>query len=190
MIFRARAVAVFSLLLVLWASSAMAETSAIPDPPLNAPIADTALVQERTIALATVMRCPVCQGLSVEESQSDAAVAMKARIRALVEQGYSDEQIQDYFVERYGVWILLEPPAQGMNWFVWLAPGLAFLVGAALVWLKVRASATTSGADPGSRTAPSETPQPPDSLRDEASGDGTSLDSYRRRILQELDDQP
>ena len=52
-------------------------------------------VEQRTYALGKILRCPVCQGLSVADSQSDAAVAMKNRIQELVALGYADEQIVD-----------------------------------------------------------------------------------------------
>ena len=51
------------------------------------------------------------------DSQSDAAVAMKNRIKELVAMGYSDDRIIDYFVGRYGEFVLLEPKAE--HWFVW-----------------------------------------------------------------------
>ena len=62
-------------------------------------------VETRTYELGKILRCPVCQGLSVADSQSDAAVAMKNRIKELVAMGYSDDQIIDYFIGRYGEFI-------------------------------------------------------------------------------------
>ncbi len=85
-----------------------------------------------THGLAKQLRCPVCQGLSVADSPSESAIAMKLRIRDLVAQGYTEEQIVDYFVSRYGEWILLAPPMR-TNWLVWLAP--AFVGGLALAWV-------------------------------------------------------
>lgn len=78
------------------------------------------------------LRCPVCQGLSVADSPSSTAVAMKGRIRDFVAAGYTEEQIQEYFVARYGEWVLLSPPATGVAWLLWLGP--AVLLGGILAW--------------------------------------------------------
>ncbi len=98
-------------------------------PPGPAPPADQvdALARE----FGRKLRCPVCQGLSVADSQSEAAQIMFARVRELVAAGYTEEQIQDYWIARYGEWVLLEP--QGRHWIVWVGPGL--VGGAAVAWL-------------------------------------------------------
>jgi cytochrome c-type biogenesis protein CcmH len=72
--------------------------------------------------IATKLRCPVCQGLSAADSTSAAAIAMQNRIKELVAAGYDEQQIQDYFTERYSEWILLEPTGQGLNQVLWLLP--------------------------------------------------------------------
>ena len=93
-------------------------------------------VETRTYGLAKILRCPVCQGLSVADSRSDAAVAMKNRIEELVALGYDDEQIIDYFVQRYGEFTLLRPKDE--HWIVWTAPGAAALLGFLVVVLQLR----------------------------------------------------
>jgi cytochrome c-type biogenesis protein CcmH/NrfF len=93
-------------------------------------------VEERSYSLGKILRCPVCQGLSVADSRSDAAVAMKNRIKELIALGYSDEQIIDYFVGRYGEFALLKPKYE--HWFVWVAPGILGLLGVAIVAVRVR----------------------------------------------------
>lgn len=99
----------------------------VPGPP---PPADQ--VADRAHRIALKLRCPVCQGQSVADSTSEAAVSMQRRIREMVAAGYTQQQIEDYFVDRYGEWVLLDPPATGLNWLIWLAPGLA--AGVALTW--------------------------------------------------------
>lgn len=89
-------------------------------------------VQNQSYQIGLGLRCPVCQGLSVADSTTEAAVSMQRRIRELVAAGYTREQIDAYFVDRYGEWVLLDPPATGLNWLIWLAPGLAG--GFGLVW--------------------------------------------------------
>jgi cytochrome c-type biogenesis protein CcmH len=63
---------------------------------------------------------------------------MKRRIRELIVEGRSDEEIRAFFVDRYGAWILLEPPKSGFNLAAWLLPGAAVLVGAVGLVLAAR----------------------------------------------------
>jgi cytochrome c-type biogenesis protein CcmH len=128
-------------------------------------------VQARTHAVASLLRCPVCQGMSVADSTSEAAVMFQRRIHELVSLGYSDDQIMDYFVDRYGEWILLEPPARGLNWMIWLGPGLAG--GAGLVW--ALATAVRWRREPDDVPLPSDAGLQP-------------KDPYEARLLKELDE--
>ncbi len=89
-------------------------------------------VERRTAALAAELRCPVCQNLSVKDSPSDVAASFRTRIRELVRDGKSDAEVRDFFVARYGDWILLSPPKRGIGLAVWLAPALTILAGLAL----------------------------------------------------------
>lgn len=94
----------------------------------------TASAQEvdvRAQRVASKLRCPVCQNESVADSQSELSAQMRTLIREKLAAGETEDQIIRYFVSRYGEWILLEPPRQGVLWFVWLAPAAALLGGAA-----------------------------------------------------------
>lgn len=82
--------------------------------------------------LGKTIRCAVCQGLSIADSPAPMAQAMLDRVRDKVHGGETDQQIRDYFVQRYGEWILLSPPRHGFNWLVWLAP-FALLAAGLLV---------------------------------------------------------
>ncbi|HVH31321.1 MAG TPA: cytochrome c-type biogenesis protein CcmH [bacterium] len=96
----------------------------------------TASAQEvdvRAHRVASKLRCPVCQNESVADSQSELSAQMRTLIRDKLAAGETEDQIIRYFVSRYGEWILLEPPRQGVLWFVWLAPAAALLGGAAVV---------------------------------------------------------
>lgn len=79
--------------------------------------------------VAASLRCPTCQGLSVAESNSPLAQSMRQIIDQQVAQHRSPQQIRGYFVERYGDWILLAPPADRLGWVVWAAPAVAVAVG-------------------------------------------------------------
>lgn len=88
---------------------------------------------DRVEALAARLRCPTCQGLSVADSPSELAAAMREVIAEQVGQGRSDQEILDYFVAGYTEWVILDPPARGRTLLLWVLPGLALLVGGALV---------------------------------------------------------
>jgi cytochrome c-type biogenesis protein CcmH len=96
-------------------------------------------VNEQTVyEIAAQLRCVVCQNLSVADSPSEMASQMRAIIRERLAAGESPADVQRYFVDRYGEWILLSPPRRGFNLLVWLLPLAAVVVGlaatGALVW--------------------------------------------------------
>ena len=90
-------------------------------------------VDERLYTLNRELMCPVCDGLTLEQSQAKAALEMKDEIKRFVVQGLSDQQIKDYYVLKYGIEILANPPKKGFDTLVWLAPlifgffGIVFL---------------------------------------------------------------
>lgn len=96
---------------------------------------EPAQLNSRTFEIAGQLRCPVCVSESVAESSSPTSVQMRREIQEQLEQGRSEAQILAYFQERYGDWILLEPPKRGLHLLVWLLPLVAAIVGlAALVY--------------------------------------------------------
>jgi cytochrome c-type biogenesis protein CcmH len=88
--------------------------------------------------VAAELRCVVCQNLSVADSPSEMATQMRAIVRERLAAGDTPAQVRQYFVERYGEWILLSPPRRGFNLLVWLAPLVAVVVGLGLVALLLR----------------------------------------------------
>jgi cytochrome c-type biogenesis protein CcmH len=92
-----------------------------------------AALDARTEEVGGLLRCPVCQGLSVADSPATMATNMKDRVRELLAEGYDEEQVLAYFERSYGEFVRLEPPRRGINWLVWLAPPLALLAGLAVV---------------------------------------------------------
>ncbi len=98
--------------------------------------------EARAQAIAAQLRCPVCQNESVADSPSELAAQMRVLIREKIAAGETDRQILDYFVSRYGQWILLNPPRHGLNWIVWLAPAVVLLGGSyiALSYFRGRVS--------------------------------------------------
>ena len=86
--------------------------------------------EARVQRIGEQLRCPICQGLSIAASPSPAARAELDRVRELVREGKSDQEIKDYFISRYGDWVLLSPRAEGANWIVWAGPALLLVIGA------------------------------------------------------------
>jgi cytochrome c-type biogenesis protein CcmH len=110
-----------------------------------------------------LLRCPVCQGLSVAASPTGMALKMREQVREMLASGYDDEQVLSYFEASYGEFVRLRPPLRGVNWLVWVAPVLGLLAGLAIVARSLRAprppaasetAATGSTAIPGPDTLP------------------------------------
>ena len=97
-----------------------------------------AALERRTMQVSSLLRCPVCQGMSVADSPSTVALDMKQQVRELLARGYTEEQILSYFERSYGEFVLLKPKFHGVNALVWILPLLALAIGATLVLMKVR----------------------------------------------------
>ena len=96
-------------------------------------------VSEETVRdVAAQLRCVVCQNLSVADSPSEMAAQMRAIVRERLEAGETPEQVREYFVARYGEWILLAPRRSGFNLLVWGFPLAAVAVGFTVVALLLR----------------------------------------------------
>lgn len=90
-------------------------------------------IDDQTTQIANLLMCPVCQGQSVGESNSNLANDMRDIIRKQVEQGKSKDEILAYFVNSYGESILASPPPKGINWLLWLLPGVGIIVGGVII---------------------------------------------------------
>ncbi len=110
----------FLLLLSLWLP-ALAQEGPPPD------------LSPEVFRIARELRCPVCQGESAAESNSGVAVEMRRIIAEMLEEGKTEAEIKAFFVERYGEWILYEPPRRGVTLWVWVLPVVGlFLLGLGL----------------------------------------------------------
>ena len=79
------------------------------------------------------LRCLVCQGQSVYDSDSEFAVSMKVLVDKKLEEGFSEIQIYDFFRDRYGEWILYDPELNKNTYILWLLPILIFFIGGAII---------------------------------------------------------
>jgi cytochrome c-type biogenesis protein CcmH len=100
--------------------------------------ADSIAIEAATTALASELRCPVCQGNSIQDSPSELALQMRDVIRDQLLTGKTPDEVRAYFVDKYGEWILLAPRAEGLNLIVYVVPFVAVFVGGLVVWRTVR----------------------------------------------------
>lgn len=90
---------------------------------------DDLVLEERANLLETQLLCPVCEGQSLRESQAQIAVSMKALLREQLDQGYTNSEIRDFFVARYGEAVLAAPRAQGFGLLAWIIPAVIVAAG-------------------------------------------------------------
>jgi cytochrome c-type biogenesis protein CcmH len=81
------------------------------------------------------LMCPVCPSETIDQSQTLIAKQMKAIIRDKLNQGQNTKEILNYFVDRYGIEILTEPPKSGWHLLIWIVPPVGLLLGSAIVGL-------------------------------------------------------
>ena len=83
------------------------------------------------------LRCLICQGQSVYDSQSDFALSMKVLISKKIKEGKSEKQIYDYLKNQYGEWIVYDPEFNKKNIVLWIFPLILFTFGGLLIYRKV-----------------------------------------------------
>ena len=104
---------------------------------LTAQAADTSL-EARTSAIASTLRCPVCQGESIQDSPSELSQQMRAVVRDQLRAGKTPDEVRAYFVSRYGEWILLQPKMTGLNILLYVLPVVLVVGGLILIVILVR----------------------------------------------------
>lgn len=115
-------------------------------------------------AVASQLYCPVCENIPLDACGTAACEQWRGIIREKLAEGWSEDQIKDYFVAQYGDRVLAEPPRQGFNWLVYLVPALVLIGGVVLLGLgfqKWRQAAVESKPAVPSRK-PKESPEPSD----------------------------
>lgn len=137
------------LLVAVWFSTALAQDQA-GDSPIDpasrraiigqpaGPVLSGEALDRKSAEVSALLRCPVCQGLSIADSPASMAVNMRREVRDLLAEGYSGDQVLAYFEKSYGEFVRLQPQFRGFNWLVWLAPVAALLVGVFVVMRFVR----------------------------------------------------
>ena len=83
------------------------------------------------------IRCLICQGQSIYDSQSDFAISMKIVIEKKIIEGLTEDEIYDYLKNQYGQWILYDPELNKKTFILWIFPILLFLLGGAIIVKKI-----------------------------------------------------
>lgn len=132
--------------------------------------AEAARVDSLTAEVANQLRCPVCRSQSVLESTSTLAREMQGVIREKLAAGESPAAVKEYFVGKYGSWVLLKPEPEGVGLLVYLLPALALLGGGWIVFGALRrwsrrpegdAAAGATGDSPAGAGSPGASPDAP-----------------------------
>ena len=114
---------------------------------------DVPPMERRAQALNQSIMCPVCPGESIDQSQVALAAQMRGIVNEKLADGWSDEQIRKFFVERYGPSVLLEPPTEGVSLAVWLVPPIGVVAAIAVFVIALRhmrrRQPATDGEDAG-----------------------------------------
>lgn len=84
------------------------------------------------------LRCLVCQGQSISDSNSDFAVTLKLVVKDLIKQGKTEKEIYDFLSEKYGDWILYKPKLNSGNFLLWFLPYLILLLGGLIILYIIR----------------------------------------------------
>jgi cytochrome c-type biogenesis protein CcmH len=104
-------------------------------------------------AIASQLYCPVCENVPLDVCPTQACVQWRATIREKLAAGWSEDEIKQYFVEQYGARVLATPPAQGLNWLVYVLPPAALLAGALVLFRAMRTWQAEPAPTAGSVTA-------------------------------------
>ena len=83
------------------------------------------------------LRCLICQGQSIYDSNSEFALSMRVYIRNQIDSGYSESQIYNMLVKKYGQWIVYDPGYSKKTFLLWFIPLLFFLLGGAIIYLRI-----------------------------------------------------
>jgi cytochrome c-type biogenesis protein CcmH len=115
------------LLAALLTGAALAQDSPPPTPS-----------DDEVNAIARQLYCPVCENIPLDVCPTQACAQWREQIRDELAQGWTEDQIKAYFAQQYGARVLATPPAQGLNWLVYIIPPVAFLAGIFILYKAFR----------------------------------------------------
>ena len=140
------------LLLIALTSVALAQDGT---PPAPTPLIRQVVTADDVNRIARQMYCPVCENEPLDACRTAACQQWRAQIGQMLAEGQTEQQIKDYFVARYGVRVLAQPPAQGTSLLLYVLPIVGLFVGVVIaVWLlrrfRARAAQAPASAPPAS----------------------------------------
>jgi cytochrome c-type biogenesis protein CcmH len=94
-------------------------------------------IHNRVMSVSEELRCLVCQGQSLADSNSDFAKDMRVQIQEMMEEGMSDRQVVDFMVERYGDYVRYRPPFKATTVLLWFGPFILLGIGVAVLYSNV-----------------------------------------------------
>ena len=97
------------------------------------------VTDDQVNAIAKQLYCPVCENIPLDVCGTQACAQWRDLIREKLGQGWTENQIKQYFVDQYGARVLGTPPAQGLNWLVYVVPPLAIIAGVVILFSVLRA---------------------------------------------------
>lgn len=103
--------------------------------------------QVRFQRLVAELRCTVCQNQNLADSNAELAKDLRSKVFEMMQEGRSDDQIKQFLVERYGDFVLYNPPVKPTTWVLWFGPGLVVLIGALYIVASIRRRARALPAD-------------------------------------------
>ena len=93
--------------------------------------------EEQTIKITKNLRCLICQGQTIHESNSDFAESMKKYIKGELENGKTNDEVFSSLIEKYGQWIVYDPGISRNTLLLWALPLLLFLIGGVIIAKKI-----------------------------------------------------
>lgn len=103
-----------------------------------APVAEDANLEARVQTLAEQLRCLVCQNQNLADSHAELAIDLKNQVRDMLRKGKTEQEVVDFMVQRYGDFVLYNPPVKATTWLLWGGPFVLFAGGLGLLFIKLR----------------------------------------------------
>lgn len=103
-------------------------------------------------AIAKNMYCPVCENTPLDQCGTPACQQWRDEIRDKLSQGWTEDEIYDYFVKKFGDSVLAEPPMRGLNWLIYILPPIVIIIGGVMLWRVVKDWKTPINVEGGKKT--------------------------------------
>lgn len=133
---------------------------------------------DRINEVAKDLNCPTCTGINLADCRTLTCEQWRDKIGELITEGYSDQEVLDYFSTRYGTQVLLEPPRTGFTMALWILPVIALLAGGGWLFYTIRGWRNQAGEVSGN-SSPAVNPTRPDVT-------DTQSDNYLSQVEKDL----